>query len=58
MNYPRYPKSRLPGPAVKLFDLGALVDDETTVRRASHDDTTLTSPPEVEWVLLHDCRRD
>lgn len=57
----RYPKSRLPGPAVRLFDmeLAGLADD-ATVRQGAHEAETLTSRPEVEWVLteLYPGRRE
>jgi len=51
-----YPKSRLPGPAVRMFDLDMRADDEATVHRSAHDDTTVAAPPEVEWALMPDCK--
>lgn len=53
-----YPKSRLPGPAVRLFEIGLERDDDSTVRRGAHEEQTLTAAPEVEWALLPDCRKD
>lgn len=52
----RYPKSRLPGPAVRLFDLEPEVDPDATVRRGAHDAETVASSPEVERVLADECR--
>lgn len=53
----RYPKSRLPGPAVRLFDLelGAQ-DPDATVRRGTHEASTVAAAPEVEWVLTEECK--
>ena len=53
-----YAKSRLPGPAVRLFDLDMLVGDDETVQRSAYDDRTMEAPPEVEWALLPDCRKE
>jgi hypothetical protein len=50
----RYPKSRLPGPAVKLFDMEHVVDD-ATVSRDAYDALTVVSKPELEWVLTSTC---
>jgi hypothetical protein len=55
---PYYPKSRLPGPAVRLFDLDISVDAETTVIRSAHDATTVAQRPEVEWALTDECREE
>ena len=54
-----YPKSRLPGPAVRLFDLGvgAERDDDRTVRQGAHEDQTVNAPPEVEWLLTEECSK-
>lgn len=52
----RYPKSRLPGPAVRLFDLGLEPDPDATVRRGAHEAQTMAQPPEVEWALTDACR--
>ena len=54
----RYPKSRLPGPAVRLFDLEAAQDPdpEATVARNAHHTETVVAPPDVEWVLTEECR--
>lgn len=51
----RYPKSRLPGPAVRLFDMEIGLDPDETVRRGFHDEPTVTTKPEVEWVLVEAC---
>lgn len=42
---PRYPKSRLPGPAVRLFDFELLLDaqrDEQDTLRVSYDSETIS----------------
>lgn len=54
----RYPKSLLPGPAVRLFDLESLqqLDPDQTVRQGAHEAETVSVPPEVEWVLTDECR--
>lgn len=46
----------LPGPAVRLFDLGLEQDSDQTVRRSAHDEKTVSSRPEVEWALTDACR--
>lgn len=51
-----YPKSRLPGPAVRLFDMELNRDTEETVRREIHEGDTLVQPPEAEWILTDACR--
>lgn len=53
----RYPKSLLPGPAVRLFDLESLqqLDPDQTVRQGAHEAVTVSTPPEVEWVLVEAC---
>lgn len=50
-----YEKSGLPGPAVRLFDLEVYQDDET-MRRGAHDLPTVTTRPEVEWVMTEACK--
>jgi len=53
----RYPKSRLPGPAVRLFDLEfGVLDPDATVRHGTHEADTIATSPEVEWVLTEECR--
>lgn len=54
----RYPTSRLPGPAVRLFDLefGADLDPDATVRQGAHEAKTIALSPEVEWVLTEECK--
>ena len=53
-----YPKSRLPGPAVRLFDLeeqARIADPDATVRGTVSGDT-VDMPPEMEWILTDECR--
>jgi hypothetical protein len=54
----RYPTSRLPGPAVRLFDLefGADLDPDATVRQGAHEAKTIAVSPEVEWMLTEECK--
>jgi hypothetical protein len=53
-----YPASRLPGPAVRLFDLehATELDPDATVRQGAHEAQTIAVSPEVEWVLTEECK--
>lgn len=53
-----YPISRLPGPAVRLLDLerSAELDPDATVRQGAHEAQTIAVSPEVEWVLVEECK--
>lgn len=52
----QYRKSRLPGPAVKMFDMERYIDPDQTVARDAHDEVTIVQRPEIEWAMIEFCR--
>lgn len=53
-----YPKSRLPGPAVRMFDMEMLLDPGTDTVRGSYDGPTLVQPMVVRQRYVDASRRD
>lgn len=53
-----YTTSRLPGSAVRLFDLehATELDPDATVRQGAHEAQTIAVAPEIEWVLVEECK--